>query len=271
MKDLNGKVAVVTGASLGIGRAIALRLGRAGCRVAVLARSRDKLEALVAEIKAAGGEAAAFACDLTELEKIPGIFSAVEQQLGPIDILVNNAGVGTFKPLNKMTLSDALAPRDLPLGAALAACHTVVPGMIERRRGHIVNLTSPAGYFPLPNMMPYCAARHAMNGLSLALYEELKDKGVGVSLVCPSKVDTDYFRANDADLDWFPRIAKLYPMLTPERVGEAVYKAIVKNKREMLFPFIVWFFGRFYQTFPRFTYAFFGLLGLMKPSIRSAD
>ncbi len=270
MRELNGRVAVITGASLGIGRAIALELARAGCKVALLARGKEKLDELAARIKAEGGQAAAFPCDLNELERIPAVLAEVERALGPVDILVNNAGVGTFKPMDRMSLNEALAPRNLPLGAALAACHVLVPGMIQRGRGHIVNLTSPAGYFPLPNMIPYCAARHAMNGLSLALHEELRPKGIGVTLVCPSKVDTDYFRANDADLDWFPRVSKLFPMLAPETVGRATLRAIQNNRREVLFPFIVWFFVRFYQTLPRFTYFFLGLLGLMKPARPSA-
>ena len=266
MKDIKGKIAVITGASRGIGRAAAVRLAAAGAVVVPIARSKDKLDALIEEIRASGGKGEAFACDLTDPDATRDALKKIEAQHGSVDILVNNVGVGTFKPLDRIPDDEVIGPIMIPVAATLIACHAVIPGMLKRGSGHIVNLTSPSGYFHLPYMLPYAAARHAIVGMTLSLYEEMRGRGVGVTLMCPPKVNTGYFNANDADLDWFPRISKLFPTVEPEVVGEKIYKSIVKNQREVLFPFVTWFFVRYYQTMPRFTRFFLGILGLWKPA-----
>ena len=266
MKELHGRVAVITGASQGIGRAVAFALAREGCVVVLLARNRQALNAVAAEIKRRGGSAAVEVCDASKPEGVAKAIGRVEDKTGRIDILVNNAGVGTFKPIQLTTLKDALAPVQVPFGAAVAASWAVVPGMLSRGLGHIVNLTSPAGYFAFANSSAYSAARYAMVGLSLTLQEELAPKGVGVSLVCPGAVNTGYFDTNDANLDAFPRIEKVIPRLSPEEVADRVVRAIRENQREVIFPWILWFLTRFYQTLPRFTYYFLKFTGLMRPT-----
>ena len=266
MRDLNGKVALVTGASMGIGAAVARELARQGCKVALLARTREALERVAVEIRDAGGSAGVFPCDMNDAQAVADAVRAVEQELGPVAILVNNAGAGTFKPLSRMTLQEAMLTVDLPFGAAVAACHAVLPGMIARCQGQIVNLTSPASYFPLPYMVPYTASRHAMLGLSLSLREELEPHGVGVSLVCPSKVDTGYFERNDADFRWYPRMSALFPVLQPPRVAAEVVRAIRANRREHIFPFILCATIRLFQLAPRLNLWLFKRLGLFRPA-----
>jgi len=266
MQNLNGKVALVTGESMGIGAAIARELAHQGCAVALLARTRGALERVAAEIHAAGGSAGIFPCDMNDAQAVADAVRAVEDELGPVAILVNNAGAGTFKPLSRMTLQEAMLTVDLPFGAAVAASHAVVPGMIARREGQIVNLTSPASYFPLPYMVPYTASRHAMLGLSLGLREELEQHGVGVSLVCPSKVDTGYFERNDADFRWYPRMSSMFPTLQPERVAHEVVWAICNNLREHIFPFTLRAAIRSFQLAPRLNLWLFKLLGLFRPA-----
>lgn len=269
MKDLKAKIAVVTGASEGIGRAVAIRLAQAGALVIPLARSQDKLNEVVATIQAAGGQAEAFVCDLRDVEATVKTLRAIESKYRAVDLLVNNVGAGTFKPLDRMSLDEAVLSVQLPVQAAIVATHTVLPGMLARKRGHVVNITSPSGYFPLPNMLPYTAARHAMNGFSLGLFEELRGvDGVTATLVCPAQVNTGYFDRNDADMGWYPRIAKIFPVLEADFVAERVYRAIIKNKREVIFPFILWFFIRHYQQLPKFTFWFLRVTGLMRPTNR---
>lgn len=237
---LSGRLAVVTGASEGIGKAVAMALARQGCTVALLARSEHKLKEVAASIHADGGKAWVWPCDLSNSTGVRSAIRAVQQACGDIDILVNNVGAGTFKPLDQTSEAECDLAIAMPFMPAVVATHEVVKGMVARKRGHIVNLTSPAGILPLPYMAPYTAARHAMVGLSHALHEELHPQGIGVSLVCPSQVNTGYFERNDADMRWYPKISKLFPVLAPETVGEVVVDAILRDRREVIHPWTLW-------------------------------
>ena len=157
-------------------------------------------------------------------------------------------------------------PVQLPFGIAVAACHSVIPSMLERKSGHIVNLISPAGLIPIPFMMPYTAARYAMVGLSHSLYEELHFQGIGVTLVCPAQVDTGYFERNDADMNWYPKLSKLFPVLKPEEVGAAVVEGIQKDKREVIIPKMLEAVIRLYEPIPRVWVTLFKKLGLWGPT-----
>lgn len=264
MKKINHKVAVVTGASEGIGKGIAQALAAEGAKVAIVARSQDKLDAAASSI---AGEVKGFAADLSNAADVRRVMADVVAHYGDVDILVNNVGGGTFKPLHQQTAAEADLPVGIPLTAAVAASHAVVPGMVERGEGHIVSLTSPAGYVPFPYMMPYVATRHAMAGLALSLYEELKEHGVGSTLFCPGQVDTGYFERNDADVDWYPKASKMFPLLQPDDVGEQVVKAIKANKREKIYPLSLSLFVSSYRKMPRLMTALMTLLGMWRPSI----
>lgn len=265
MKDLNNKVAVVTGASMGIGETVARELAREGCRVALIARGRDGLERVAQAIRLAGGEAGVFPCDMSDASAVAATMQAIESDLGPIAILVNNAGAGTFKPLAKMRLDEAMLTVQLPFGAAIAACHAVAPRMMARGEGQIINITSPASYLPFPYMVPYTASRHAMLGLSLALREELASHGVGVSLLCPAKVDTGYFERNDADFGWYPRLSAAFPVLQPKDVARQVVRAVYRNPRELIFPISLRVAMRAFQKIPVLSLFLLKALGLFSP------
>ncbi|HBS03332.1 MAG TPA: hypothetical protein DEA96_00095 [Leptospiraceae bacterium] len=265
MKSIKGKVAVITGASQGIGRAIALELAREGASVALIARSKEKLMAVASAAEALNARAGVYPCDATDSSALRRALDQVQADMGPVDILVNNAGVGTFKPLEMMNATESEAPVALPFGAAVVATHHVIGGMLEKGQGHIINLTSPAGYFPFPYMVPYTAARFAITGLSQSLHEEYSRRGIGITLLCPAQVDTGYFTQNDADMGWYPRLARIFPVLKPEEVAIQAVKCIKKNKREKIFPFLLWFAVKFYLKFPRFTFGFLRLFALLRP------
>lgn len=265
MKNLQGKVAIVTGASMGIGAAVARELARQGCKVALIARGREALEKVADEIRTAGGQAQAFPCDMADAEAVAKTLEAIEAGLGPVAILINNAGAGTFKPLTEMTREEAMLTVNLPFGAAVAACHAVAPRLIANGEGQIVNLTSPASYMPFPYMVPYTASRHAMLGLSLSLREELERHGIGVSLVCPAKVDTGYFERNDADFSWYPRLSNWFPVLQPEQVATEVVRAIRGNLREHIFPLRLRWAIRIFQKMPWLNLVVLKALGLFRP------
>ncbi len=241
---------MVTGASEGIGKAISLALAREGVKVVLMARSAVKLAQAVDEITRQGGQASFIAVDLSTPMAVRQAMDEVMRLHGWVDVLVNNVGAGTFKPLHLTSADECDLAVALPFVPAVVASHSVLPGMLSRKQGHIVNLTSPAGFMPMPYMAPYTAARHAMVALSRALQNELENTGVNVSLVCPSQVDTSYFQNNDADMRWYPPISKIFPVLTPERVANEVIAAIVNNKTQVVFPWQLRWAMRMYAIAP---------------------
>lgn len=247
MKDLAHKVAVITGGSAGIGRSIAIAMAKEG------------------------GQAYAIVADLQMPQSIRDAMNTIQSTIGPIDILVNNVGAGTFKPLHLISNAECDVSVQLPYVAAMTATHAVVKGMVQRRSGHIVNMTSPAGIFPLPFMVPYTAARHAMVGMSHALYEELSRYDIGVSLICPGQVNTGYFNNNDADMSWYPKLSLLFPVLEPEQVAAAVIDAIKHNRREVILPTLLKTSIRVFRKTPRLSVHMLSTLGLWGPSKKTID
>lgn len=186
------QVAIVTGASHGIGRAIAQRLARMGATVVLAARTVSRLEELKREIHAEGGRALVVPTDLRQPEQIEHLIQQTLEQLGKIDILVNNAGVGVFgRPLHETSLESWDEIMDTNLRAVFVAMRAVAPHMIERRTGYIVNISSLAAHNPVPNGAAYAASKWALNGMSISAAEELRAHGIRVSLVCPGSVDTN--------------------------------------------------------------------------------
>lgn len=265
MKSIEGKLAMVTGASQGIGLAISEQLAKEGATVVMVALGEDVLHQAAEAINQRGGQAIAEPCDLMNSNFFIGLHHRLVAEHGSIDILVNNVGVGTFKPAELTSRQEAEMPVQLPFGIAVTACHTVIPGMLAKGAGHIVNITSPAGFFHFPNMAYYAASRHAMIGLSHCLHEELAPKGIGVSLVCPGQVNTRYFERNDADMNYFPKISKYFPVLEPHEVGEAVSRAIHENLKELILPKAMEACIRSYQKAPRLMTSFLKSIGLYKP------
>ena len=192
--------------------------------------------------------------------------AAIACEMGAPDILVNNVGAGTFKPVDEMSRDEVRSALATPFPAAVVACHAAVPGMKAKAAGHIVNITSPAAYFPLPYMVPYTASRYAMRGLSLALREELEPHGIGVSLVCPAKVDTGYFERNDADFSWYPRISAAFPTISPACVADEVVCAIRSNRREHVFPWRLRLAIGVFERMPILSLAVMKRFGLFRPA-----
>lgn len=180
------RTALVTGASQGIGRATALALAHAGCRVGVAARSRDKLELLVAEITAAGGQAQALELDVTRDDQI----RAAVAQLGTVDILVNNAGLTRDQLSLRMRREDWDAVLAANLTAAFVACQSVLPGMIRQRWGRIINVTSVVGQSGNPGQANYVASKAGLIGLTKSLALEVASRNVTVNAVAPGFIAT---------------------------------------------------------------------------------
>jgi short-subunit dehydrogenase len=229
--EIVGATALVTGASSGIGASIARALAAAGARVALVARRRDRLETLAGEIP--NGAAAAFPCDVRDPAAVAATVAAVDARLGAIDVLVNNAGVGRYLAFLDTPPEDVAAVFETNLHAALGFTRAVLPGMLARRRGHLVNVASIAARIGSRHHTIYCASKFALAGFSESLVYELDGTGVGVTLVNPGIIDTAFF--DHASFASFPAKARARA-IPPERVAAAVVRAIHRNAPEVTVP-----------------------------------
>ncbi len=182
-----GTRALITGAGSGIGRATALRFARNGACVVAVDIDADSARTTATEC---GGNAAAFDCNVADREAVAALAVQVEDELGPIDVLVNNAGVGVAGPFLQNTLEDWEWLRGVNLDGVVHGCHAFGAAMVRRRRGHIVNIASGAGYTPNRNMAAYCASKAAVIMLSQCLRADWASSGVGVSAICPGLIKT---------------------------------------------------------------------------------
>ena len=190
MSHLNGKVALVTGASQGIGRAIALELAKHGATVALAARSLDKLEALAAEISAAGGTAKAFTIDVTSEESIKAAAKAVLADLGTVHILVNNAGITRDTLALRMKTSDFEDVLRANLTGSFLLTQAVISSMMKARWGRIINITSIVGETGAAGQANYAASKAGLIGLTKSLAREFASRGITVNAVAPGFIQT---------------------------------------------------------------------------------
>ena len=192
MTLLNGKTAIVTGASRGIGRQIALTLARNKAAVVVQATNEDRLSALVGEIELEGGTAVAMAGDVAHSETAASVVDAAMDRFGAIDILVNNAGINLRGSTLDMSIVDWQRVLDVNLTGTLHFCRAVLPGMIAAKGGKIVNVSSSTAKSGHKNAAPaYGASKAAVNYLTIHLAQEMAEHGIYVNAVCPGPVETD--------------------------------------------------------------------------------
>ena len=189
---LAGQVAVVTGASRGIGLAIARRLGQMGARVSLCARNAANLERAASGLRAAGIQVLALRTDVTRGDEVASLVAETHRAFGPVDILVNNAGIGIFGPFQEQTETDWNAIMDTNLKSVFLVSRAVAPEMIRRKTGHIINIGSLAGKSTFANGAVYCATKWGLLGLTGCMAEELRAHGIRVSAICPGSVATEF-------------------------------------------------------------------------------
>ena len=220
--DLSGKVALVTGASRGIGRAIALTLARAGARVAVTSRG-DAAQAVVDEIVQAGGEATAVAADVVDAQAMSAAVDHVLETWGRLDILVNNAGITRDQLLLRMKREDWDAVVATNLTGTFTCTQAVLKTMVRQRVGRIISISSVVGQSGNPGQTNYAATKAGIIGFSKALAREVASRNITVNVVAPGLIDTDMTRdiSSDAQANWTANIP-LGRLGTPDDIAAAV-------------------------------------------------
>ncbi len=217
---LRGRVALVTGASSGIGAELARAAAARGAELVLVARGREKLEALAGELRAGGSEVSVRPADLADAEEVAALAGELARAGNVPDVLINNAGAGRWRAVDENELGEAGRQMDLPYLAAFELTRALVPAMIERGSGQIVNMTSAAAYFYFPGANGYGTARWAMRAHTEHLREDLRGTGVEVTLIVPAEVDSPYFDNNPGSHERVPRIGRVLGTATPEHVAE---------------------------------------------------
>lgn len=228
--DLTNRVVFITGASTGIGRACAVEYHRAGARVVLAARSADKLADLARQL----GEdrAMPLVMDVTDAAQRAAGIAAARERFGAIDVLVNNAGWASFTSVAAMPTEHAERMLALNLAAPIAMAQAVLPEMLARRSGQIVNIASVLGHQPMPRMTVYSATKAALCSFSSGLRMELRGTGVDVILVCPGSTASEFWTAAGSVDAKATRVAKT--QYTPQRVARAVVTSSRRRRAEVV-------------------------------------
>jgi short-subunit dehydrogenase len=248
-QKLAGKVAVITGASMGIGEAIAKLFAENGARVVLLSRDGGRAEAARARI-GFPDQTMALACDVRHREEIDRVIGLTLHHFQRVDIWVNNAGHGILSSVASVGMADARGTFETNLFGALEAMKAVIPIMKQQGGGAIINISSVAGHLPLPFHAIYSATKFAMNAIGKGTRIELAGSGINVLTVCPGYVRTD-FGANAIKSDDYKAVRpKSVRGISAERVAQATLRGYLKNKREVVVPWFMHPVIKLYQLFP---------------------
>lgn len=233
MTTIAGSTAVVTGGASGIGRLVAERLARQGCRVAIWDLDPDRVEQAAAELRAAtGGRVVGHACDVGDRAAVERAAEQVRQDLGEVDIVINNAGVVSGRRLLEIPDEKIEATFAVNTLALYWVTRAFLAGMIERDRGHVLTVASAAGLVGVARQTDYSASKHAAVGFDESLRVELAHlaPGVTTTVVCPFYIDTGMFEGVKS------RVPLLLPILQPDRVADRIVRAIERDTRVVVMP-----------------------------------
>ncbi len=258
MRRFQDQVVVVTGAGSGIGRATAEVFGDLGAAVALVDIRGDRLRDVAATLEAKGVEHAVHEVDVADPAQMKDLAGAVLSRFGKVDVLVNNAGIGIGCEIRDMRLEDWHRIVDVNYWGTVHGIHFFLPAMLERGRGHIVNIASANGLFAFPLEGAYSSTKFAVVGLSEALRVELRHAGIGVSVVCPGLVRTAILEdallrsSNETLAARLPTTRKIIKRrgVDPMVVARAIPRAVARNKAVVKVPFYVSVLAWFHWHFP---------------------
>jgi short-subunit dehydrogenase len=236
--DWKGKVALITGASSGIGAVTARKLAREWLRVVLVARREDRLQSLAEEIQTAGGQALVIAADLTQEEERQRVYDTVHATWGPVEVLVNNAGMGWYGYGAEMSWPAAQRIIQVNVEALVHFTLLLLPGMRERGHGHIVNVGSIAGNLPSQGIAIYSATKAFLDNFTTCLYREMRGSGVQVSVVKPGPVTTEFFDVASCAGRQMP--AERFGV-KPEAVAGRIWNVLRHPTRMAYVPRFYWF------------------------------
>jgi short-subunit dehydrogenase len=230
-----GQVAVITGASSGIGWSLSKLLAAEGCKVGLLARRRDKLDELAGEIRRAGGTTACATADVGDREQVQAAFAELANELGPIDLMVANAGVGMPTQLDPMNIDDIEQMVRINLLGVVYCLEAVIPDMLRRGKGHVAAVSSAASRKGLPGESAYCATKAAVNAYMEGLRIQLRSKNIYVTTICPGFVKTPMTDINDFRMPW---------LMDADEAARRILRGLRKRQGLCFFPwqmrFLMW-------------------------------
>jgi short-subunit dehydrogenase len=221
------KVALITGASSGIGHAVAKELAAKGCKVGLLARRLDLLEALARDIQAQGGEAAYEPADVTDRGQTVSAIHKLRDKLGPVDLLLANSGLGLPTQVEPLNVDQVVAMVNVNLLGVIYSIEGVLPDMLRRRQGHLAAVSSLAAYKGLPGESAYCATKAAVNTYMEGLRIQLRRRGIAVTTICPGFIKTPMTDVNQFKMPW---------LMGVEKAAKKIVRALERRKKVYNFP-----------------------------------